>query len=115
MDSNITAAVIRGFVEKDATPPHTLPHAPAYTPPPVQIHRNSVSLSPRESEIVHLVTQGFKNIDMAAKMSISEQTVKNHLHNIFDKLDVTDRLELALCVIAGQVHVGPSLQSKSAW
>ena len=33
---------------------------------------------------------------MAEKMLISEQTVKNHLHNIFDKLDVSDRLELAL-------------------
>ena len=36
---------------------------------------------------------------MAEKMFISEQTVKNHLHNIFDKLGVSDRLELALYAI----------------
>jgi hypothetical protein len=42
------------------------------------------------------VAQGFKNKEMAERMFISEQTVKNHLHNIFDKLGVSDRLELAL-------------------
>ena len=36
---------------------------------------------------------------MGEKLFISEQTVKNHLHNIFDKLGVSDRLELALYVI----------------
>lgn len=53
-------------------------------------------LTTREQEIVFLVTQGFRNKEMAEKLSISEQTVKNHLHNIFDKLGVSDRLELAL-------------------
>jgi DNA-binding NarL/FixJ family response regulator len=42
------------------------------------------------------VAQGFKNKEMAEKMLVTEQTVKNHLHNIFDKLDVSDRVELAL-------------------
>ena len=34
------------------------------------------------------MAQGYKNKEMAEKMFISEQTVKNHLHNIFDKLGV---------------------------
>ena len=46
-----------------------------------------------------LVCQGFRNKEIAEKMFISEQTVKNHLHNIFDKLGVSDRLELALYAI----------------
>jgi DNA-binding NarL/FixJ family response regulator len=53
-------------------------------------------LSAREHEIVSLVAQGLKNKEVAARLFISEQTVKNHLHNIFDKLGVSDRLELAL-------------------
>ncbi|HKZ53556.1 MAG TPA: response regulator transcription factor [Candidatus Acidoferrales bacterium] len=53
-------------------------------------------LTPREGEIVSLVTQGFRNKEIADKLSISEQTVKNHLQNIYDKLGVSDRLELAL-------------------
>jgi DNA-binding NarL/FixJ family response regulator len=61
-------------------------------------------LSPREREIVALVSQGFKNTDIAAKLQISEQTVKNHLHNIFDKLGVTDRLELALYAVQNRLH-----------
>lgn len=53
-------------------------------------------LTPREGEIVTLVTQGFRNKEIAERLSISEQTVKNHLQNIYDKLGVSDRLELAL-------------------
>ncbi len=56
-------------------------------------------LSPREREIVQLVAQGYRNREIAEKLFISEQTVKNHLHNIFDKLGVSDRLELALYAI----------------
>jgi ATP/maltotriose-dependent transcriptional regulator MalT len=48
--------------------------------------RERSSLSQRESEIVALVAEGFKNKEIAEKMFISVQTVKNHLHNIFDKL-----------------------------
>jgi len=53
-------------------------------------------ITPREKEIVALVTQGLRNKEIAEKLSISEQTVKNHLQNIYDKLGVSDRLELAL-------------------
>ena len=59
-----------------------------------------------DREIVALVAQGFKNKEMAEKMFISEQTVKNHLHNIFDKLGVSDRLELALYAIHNNLHTG---------
>jgi DNA-binding NarL/FixJ family response regulator len=62
-------------------------------------------LSTREREIVSLVAQGYKNKEMAEKMFISEQTVKNHLHNIFDKLGVSDRLELALYAIHRGLHL----------
>jgi two-component system, NarL family, nitrate/nitrite response regulator NarL len=41
----------------------------------------------------------FRNREIGEKLFISEQTVKNHLHNIFDKLGVSDRLELALYAI----------------
>src|ERR1700674_4768095 len=56
-------------------------------------------LSEREMEVVQLVAQGFHNKEIGKKLFISEQTVKNHLHNIFDKLGVSDRLELALYAI----------------
>jgi DNA-binding NarL/FixJ family response regulator len=98
LDSHTTAAVIRQFVAADETPP-----PPPALPPR---DRERSPLSQREREIVALVAQGFKNKEMAEKMFISEQTVKNHLHNIFDKLGVSDRLELALYAIHNNLHTG---------
>ena len=73
--------------------------------------RERSPLSTREREIVALVAQGYKNKEMAEKMFISEQTVKNHLHNIFDKLGVSDRLELALYAIHKGLHLQQGDQS----
>jgi DNA-binding NarL/FixJ family response regulator len=53
-------------------------------------------LSEREIEVVTLVASGHRNKEIANKLFISEQTVKTHLSNIFQKLEVNDRLELAL-------------------
>ena len=98
LDSHTTAAVIRQFVAAEEAPPPPMP-SPAR-------ERERSPLSQREREIVALVAQGFKNKEMAEKMFISEQTVKNHLHNIFDKLGVSDRLELALYAIHNNLHTG---------
>ena len=97
LDSHTTHAVIRQFaVNEEALRP---PPSPA---PP----RERTPLSVREGEIVALVAQGFKNKDVAEKLFISEQTVKNHLRNIFDKLDVSDRLGLALHFVARGLQAG---------
>jgi two-component system, NarL family, nitrate/nitrite response regulator NarL len=100
LDSHTTAAVIRQFVAAEEAPPPPPPSMPAPR------ERERSPLSQREREIVALVAQGFKNKEMAEKMFISEQTVKNHLHNIFDKLGVSDRLELALYAIHNNLHMG---------
>ena len=56
-------------------------------------------LSDREMGIAKLVAQGFHNREIGERMFISEQTVKNHLYNIYNKLGVSDRLELALYAV----------------
>ena len=53
-------------------------------------------LSRREMEVIQLVVQGYKNRDIAQSLFISEKTVKNHLSAVFNKLGVSDRLELTL-------------------
>src|SRR6267143_517547 len=93
LDSHTTAAVMRQF--SSPMEPTALGTR----------DRDRSPLSQREREIVVLVAQGFKNKEMAEKMFISEQTVKNHLHNIFDKLGVSDRLELALYAIHKGLHL----------
>lgn len=57
----------------------------------------SQSLTPREIEIVRMVAEGLRNRVIAERLSISEGTVKTHLHNIYEKLGVDGRLELLLC------------------
>lgn len=50
-------------------------------------------LTPRELEVVRLITQGLRNREIAERLSISEKTVGNHISNIFAKLQVRDRAE----------------------
>jgi DNA-binding NarL/FixJ family response regulator len=57
----------------------------------------SETLTPREIEIVRMVAQGLRNRTIAVRLSITEGTVKVHLHNIYEKLGVDGRLELTLC------------------
>jgi DNA-binding NarL/FixJ family response regulator len=54
------------------------------------------TLTPREIEIVRMVAQGLRNKIIAERLTISEGTVKVHLHNIYEKLGVDGRLELVL-------------------
>ena len=56
-------------------------------------------LTAREREIVAAIAAGESNKDIAARLSISQQTVKHHLTNIFDKTGISTRLELALLAI----------------
>src|SRR3712207_1270905 len=51
-------------------------------------------LSPRESEVVKLVAEGFTSREIAETLSISEKTVERHRANILDKLGLRDRVEL---------------------
>jgi DNA-binding NarL/FixJ family response regulator len=54
------------------------------------------TLTPRELEIVRMVAGGLRNRAIAEKLCISEGTVKIHLHNIYQKISVDGRLELAV-------------------
>jgi two-component system, NarL family, nitrate/nitrite response regulator NarL len=57
------------------------------------------NLTRREMEILGAVISGLTNREVAKRFSISEQTVKHHVTNIFDKLGVYNRLELALFAV----------------
>jgi DNA-binding NarL/FixJ family response regulator len=83
LDNRMTAEVLKAFAKSSDNGPR----------------RDKPLLSDREKEIVQLVAQGCRNKEIGERLFISEQTVKNHLHNIFDKLGVSDRLELALYAI----------------
>jgi DNA-binding NarL/FixJ family response regulator len=62
--------------------------------------KKTYGLTPRELEVVTCIVEGCSNKDVARQFAISEETVKRHLSNIFDKTGVSTRLELALFAIA---------------
>ena len=57
--------------------------------------RRDFGLTRRELEVTAAIVAAYSNKDIAQKFSMSEKTVKNHLTNIFDKIGVSTRLELA--------------------
>ena len=65
------------------------------------------TLTPREFDVLACIVRGWPNRDIARHLSMREQTVKNYLHAIFDKLGVSDRLELALYAIHHHLVPGP--------
>jgi DNA-binding NarL/FixJ family response regulator len=56
-------------------------------------------LTPKELKIVALIVQGYKNKEIATRLGTTEQVIKNYLRNVYDKIGVSDRLELALFTI----------------
>ncbi len=66
-------------------------------PAPDRIGANVLEkLTPKELQIVALISEGCKNKDIATQLATKEQVVKNYLRSIYEKTGVSDRLELAL-------------------
>jgi DNA-binding NarL/FixJ family response regulator len=61
-----------------------------------ELHRLSKLLTPREMEILRLAAEGLRNREISERLSITEGTVKIHIHNIYDKLGVSGRPQLIL-------------------
>jgi DNA-binding NarL/FixJ family response regulator len=62
-------------------------------------NRSRFGLTARELEITSAVVSGFSNREIARKFALSEDTVKHHLSNVFDKVGASNRLELALFAV----------------
>jgi len=77
-------------------------------------------LTPKELQIVALIVQGCKNKDIANQLGTKEQVIKNYLRSIYDKIGVSDRLELALFTLHHRLlaeaaqQAGNLIQMKSA-
>jgi DNA-binding NarL/FixJ family response regulator len=72
-------------------------------------------LSKREEEVMRLVAEGLGNRDIAVQLSLSEHTIKNYLFRIFDKLGISNRVELVLYAVSnskGNVQVSPESEQE---
>jgi DNA-binding NarL/FixJ family response regulator len=57
--------------------------------------RRSMDLSPRQQELVRLIRDGLSNKEVAARLNLSEQTIKNHVHRMLRKVGAADRATIA--------------------
>jgi two-component system response regulator DegU len=67
------------------------------------INKQISRLTKREMEVLKLVTLGLLNKEIAHKLEISEKTVKNHVSNIFKKIEVSDRTQAAVFAIKNKI------------
>ena len=81
-------------------------HIPASIAQRLVGHMQSDAISERERQVLSLVAAGKRNKEIAADLSIAEDTVKMHVRNIFSKLDVTDRTEaVTVALRRGIIHL----------
>jgi two-component system nitrate/nitrite response regulator NarL len=81
----------------------------AYRSQATALPRTQPRLSPKERAIVTCITQGKRNKEIAYQLGTTEQVIKNYRRKVYDKLGVSDRLELALYCLHHQLH------KKGAW
>lgn len=75
--------------------------------------RNQPRLNQKEMLIIAGITQGKRNKEIAYQLGTTEQVVKNYLRKIYDKLGVSDRLELALYCLHHQLHKNGGAEAES--
>jgi DNA-binding NarL/FixJ family response regulator len=81
-------------------------HIPATIAQRLVGHMQEDSISEREVQVLSLVARGKRNKEIAADLSIAEDTVKMHVRNIFSKLNVTDRTEaVTVALRRGIIHL----------
>jgi DNA-binding NarL/FixJ family response regulator len=71
----------------------------------MDMEQQATALTEREREVLALLGEGYRNHEIAAELVITVGTVKNHVHNILDKLDVHTRKQAAM--VARQLGLGP--------
>jgi DNA-binding NarL/FixJ family response regulator len=80
-------------------------HVDSLQPPTRSQEANLSLLSPREMEILGLVSKSYTNEAIGKTLFISEKTVKTHIKNIFEKLGVKNRVEATLVIVrSGLTH-----------
>lgn len=101
------AAAVRCVANDEAVCPPTLclalfEHTAQHACTPSFHIKHGLGLTRREQQLVHMISRGLTNKEIAAQLNLSEQTVKNHIHRMLRKVGATDRLGVVeLCRTQG--------------
>ncbi|MGC7837688.1 response regulator transcription factor [Pseudomonas wayambapalatensis] len=64
----------------------------------LQTRGNALNITEREHDVIHYLSKGLTNKEIARKLGISQHTVRDHLSSVFRKLNVSSRIELAILI-----------------
>jgi len=103
------AAAVRAVANDEAVCPPSLCRVlfdelakPNTRPPASFVLRHNLGLTRREQQLVHMISRGLTNKEIATQLNLSEQTIKNHIHRMLRKLGASDRLgAVELCRMPG--------------
>ena len=93
VEPSLTKKLFHGITNREESRPS----------PPVHSPQEVDRLSAREIEVLQLIGRGMSNAEIARELFLSEKTVKNHLTNIFRKIQVTDRTQAVLYAIKHKI------------
>ena len=104
LEAGAQAYLIKGVVRKELRQVIKTVHAgerhiPANVAEEIASHMDAPTLTAREVEVVQLVAEGLRNKEIAARLSISEDTVKMHMRNVMHKLAVNDRTHAVMVAV----------------
>jgi len=97
LDPGIANRVLSAYAGNvSASAPQVVPSVQHQSPQPAIRQKSSLSLSPRETEVLRLVADGLSNQKIAERLGLGLETVKTHMRHIMEKLAVSDRTEAAV-------------------
>jgi two-component system, NarL family, nitrate/nitrite response regulator NarL len=106
-------AVSRGQIWARSEELHYVLDAFAKSPMPSKVDPRMISqLTKRESAVVALAAEGLSNREIAGQLGLTEHTVKNYLFRVFDKLGVSNRVELVLACLCQEKEVHRELSEE---
>ena len=96
-------AIYNVYEGKRYIQPNMTPMLNSYLASKADDDKKLVGLTKREVQVLKLVAEGMFNRDIAERLEISERTVKNHIANIFKKIQVSDRTQAAVFAIKNNI------------
>jgi len=120
------AAAVRAVIKDEAICPASMlsvlfdsvAHSDA--PPPTAQVKRELGLSRREQQLIHMISEGLTNKEIASRLNLSEQTVKNHVHRMLRKVGATDRLMIVerwreVRSHSASGYIAPTWNGKARW
>jgi DNA-binding NarL/FixJ family response regulator len=111
LDAGAQGYVVKGMAREELLEVIRMVHAgkkrlPAAIAQTLAEHISGDMISPREIEVLSLISAGKRNKEIAAELSIAEDTVKMHVRNILSKLQASDRTEaVTIALRRGIIHL----------